>query len=166
MRIFLIGYMGSGKSSFGKKLAKKLNLRFFDLDKRIEEKAGKRIPDIFAEYGETHFRELEKDELEAVVTQNGFVLATGGGTPCFYDNLELMNHHGLTIYLRMDASMLAQRLFHSKTKRPLVAGMNKQELNGFVKWQLFERELYYLEAHHSVNIAKSKMEDVVKFCHG
>ena len=164
MRIFLIGYMGSGKSSFGKKLAKKLGLSFTDLDNEIEKRAGKTISEIFAQEGEEAFRKIENECLNNSLDYDHVVLSAGGGTPCFFDNLEKMNQHGTTIYLRMDSAMLVNRLVNAKKERPLVAAKSKEELMGYVKWQLYKREAFYLRAKYTINIAKYKVDDVIRIC--
>src|SRR3954467_15421359 len=110
MRIFLVGYMGSGKSSMGAALAKELGLNFFDLDKAIEKKAGKDVAAIFASEGEKHFRELEKNCLTELLLEDDYVMAVGGGTPCFSDNMEKMNEAGVCIYLKMSTDHLVERL--------------------------------------------------------
>lgn len=162
MRIFLIGYMGSGKSTVGKKLARKLKLDFFDLDELIEKKAGKKIPDIFRDLGENTFRHIEKETLAEILLTDNYVLSTGGGTPCFFNNMELMIENGITLYLRMEAGMLAHRLLHSKTERPLVAGKSKEGLLAFISQNLTEREAFYSQAKFVVNGAELRIEDVVK----
>jgi shikimate kinase len=151
-KIYLIGYMGSGKTSVGGPLAKRLDRSFFDLDKLIEEKTGKTIQQIFEEDGEAVFRGLEKHVLRHFTeSQSRFVLAVGGGTPCFYDNMAFMNRQGLTIYLKMDAASLAFRLVHSKTERPLLKSIGNQDLECFVRQHLREREDMYHEAGMVVN---------------
>ena len=121
MRIFLVGYMGSGKSLMGAALAKEFGVNFFDLDKVIEKKAGKEVAAIFAAEGEKHFRELEKNSLTELLGEDDCVIATGGGTPCFFDNMDKMNEAGVVIYLKMSTDHLAERLEAEKDSRPLLA---------------------------------------------
>src|SRR5882757_5624329 len=102
MRIFLVGYMGSGKSLMGAALAKELGLQFFDLDKAIETKSGKDINSIFSSDGEKIFRDLEKQVLNELLEEDDFVMACGGGTPCYFDNMDKMNEAGVTLYLKME----------------------------------------------------------------
>jgi shikimate kinase len=122
MRIFLIGFMGSGKSSMGAAISSDLGLRFIDLDKAIESKFGKDIPAIFATDGEKHFRELEQQTLQELLEEDDYVMACGGGTPCFFDNMDRMNEAGVTIYLKMSTDVLADRLQTETETRPLLAG--------------------------------------------
>ncbi len=144
MKIFLIGYMGVGKTTIGKRLAKRMNLPFRDLDAVITVEEDRSVQEIFDEQGEAGFRGLERKYLhELVKEEEHFVLATGGGTPCFYDNQLFMNANGLTVYLEMDILSLTHRLIHSKDHRPLVAGKTDQQLKEFVKSHLESRKEYY-----------------------
>lgn len=147
MIIYLVGYMGCGKSTLGKQLANRMGFSFNDLDKLIEEKEGKDIWSIFQNQGEAYFRGLEKKYLREVSeTSEDRVIAVGGGTPCFYDNMDFMNNRGVTVYLKMDPGSLSYRIFHGKGKRPLVDGMGEEELKEFVKGHLKEREDMYEDA--------------------
>lgn len=146
MRIYLIGYMGCGKSTLGRQLSEKLGLSFIDLDKYIEERNYKTIPQLFSEFGEKTFRIIERKALEEVSEFNDVVVATGGGTPCFYDNMELMNDTGITIFIDLETSILAQRLLKSKTERPLLKGKSRKELIEFMELTLQNRLLYYNQA--------------------
>ncbi len=147
MLVFLTGYMGSGKSTAGKKLARALSYGFLDLDSRIEKNQGKSISQIFEEKGEEGFREIEREELHKSFELKDYVVALGGGTPCFFDNLEQINRHGLSVYLKLNARSLAMRLQQSKTSRPLIKGMNEGELFEYVQQQLGEREKFYNRSH-------------------
>ena len=143
MRIFLTGYMGSGKSTIGRKVAALLGMNFIDLDKYIEERNFKSVPDIFAQEGEEAFREKERQALREVAQFEDIVVGTGGGAPCFFDNMQRMNDAGITIYLAPDNETLAFRLLKSKTERPLIAGKNKEELIQFIKTALEKRSPFY-----------------------
>lgn len=143
MRIYLIGFMGCGKSTLGRKMAELMNLNFIDLDKYIEERNFKTIPLIFAEEGEQGFREKEKYALEEVSQFENVIIGTGGGTPCFFDNMELMNRTGITIYISPDTETLANRISHSRTERPLVAGKSREELIFFIEQTLEKRNPFY-----------------------
>ncbi len=154
--------MGSGKSTLGKKLARKMELDFFDLDETIERKSGQSISNIFENLGENAFRKIENECLLETLKSNNFILATGGGTPCFFDNLKLMNEKGISIYLKMDAGMLIHRNKNSKVERPLIKGKSRNELADFIKKNLKEREIYYLRATHIVDIVHTKMNDIVR----
>lgn len=147
MRVYLIGYMGSGKTSVGRKLAHMLGLPFFDLDAVITESEERTITEIFDREGESGFRGLERNYLHKIAdTHPSMVLSTGGGTPCFYDNMEFMKQTGITVYLKMDVASLAHRLANSKDERPLIAGLANDELIARVKSHIDERSEFYDEA--------------------
>ena len=120
MRIYLIGYMGSGKSHLGRNFSKHLGVQFVDMDNFIEERNYKTIPQIFAEEGEAEFRKKERKVLEELSEFSDIVIATGGGAPCFFDNIDLMNNSGITIYLNIDPKIIAHRVIDSKIERPLI----------------------------------------------
>lgn len=146
MRIYLIGYMGCGKSTLGRELAKNLNLQFIDLDHYIESRNCKSVASIFADRGEDGFRKLEQSALREVADIENVVIATGGGAPCFFNNMELMNETGTTIYLDASPKLLADRLSKSKTVRPLIQGKAKDELIDFITETLEKRGLFYKKA--------------------
>ena len=143
MRIFLTGYMGCGKSTIGRKVAALLGTNFIDLDKYIEERNFKSVPDIFAQEGEAAFRLKERQALQEVAEFEEIVVGTGGGAPCFFDNMQLMNEAGITIYLAPDNETLASRLLRSKNERPLIAGKSKEELLTFIQQALEKRAPFY-----------------------
>lgn len=148
MLIFLVGFMGSGKTTLGRPLATRLNCDFIDLDRAIETGEGRTISDIFATDGEAHFRALERKYLEEVIAQyKTAVISTGGGTPCFGDNMALMNASGITVYLKIAPRMLANRLLAAKVRRPLVEGKSPDELLRYIEETLTERETYYGQAN-------------------
>ncbi|MBL4754058.1 MAG: shikimate kinase [Flavobacteriales bacterium] len=153
MKIFLIGFMGSGKTSVGKKLAKYLDIEFVDLDHFIEAQAGMSINAIFDGQGEQTFRNLEKDALKKLSGKENAVIATGGGTPCFEDNMNFLNEHGLTIYLKLEPGALFERLVNAKTDRPLLKNLNDQELKDYLEKKLAERSRIYDLAQHTVEAA-------------
>lgn len=146
-RIFLIGFMGSGKTTHGKVLAKKLGYRFMDMDRHIEQENGMSIPQIFESKGEQAFREMEKAALSYMCRENQLVIATGGGAPCHFDNMTRMNRCGLTIYLYLPPAALLRRLREAKTKRPLIRGKSREELLDYIEKTLRDREPFYREAH-------------------
>lgn len=151
-RIFLIGYMGSGKTTIGKLLATRLGYSFVDMDAHIEEKQFKTISQIFAEKGEHEFRLLEQKCLHEVSEYENVIISTGGGTPCFFDNMEYMNSHGLTIYLKLTAAELAGRLEAiGVSKRPLLANRKGEELRRFIAEGLSKRESHYKKANYSLS---------------
>ena len=144
--LFLIGFMGSGKSYWGKFIASRLGLPFLDLDDWIVEKQGKTIAQIFDEQGETGFRLIEHDALQILADLPLKVIATGGGTPCFFDNMDWMNKNGTTIYLKTAPTLLAERLRSEKEYRPLLATVQDVDLLDFIIKKLEEREGFYLQA--------------------
>lgn len=150
MLIYLIGFMGSGKTTAGKKLAAKLNYRFIDLDHMIENSYRITIPDIFSRYNEEAFRKMEKCMLHKTFSENDAVIATGGGTPCFFDNMTLINSKGISVYIEMSPEALSSRLLVARKKRPLV-DKSERELLDFVRAKLAEREKYYEMAHIRAN---------------
>lgn len=162
-KIFLIGYMGSGKSTAGKKLATKLGFEFIDLDKFIESECGQTIEEIFKEKGENEFRALENNALKKLVTKDNVVIACGGGTPCYYGNMELMNNNGITIYLKMSAETLASRLSEAKDKRPLIENKSESELKSFITEHLEKREDIYHQAQYTVKGKNLNIEELVEF---
>lgn len=147
VRAILVGFMGSGKSTLGKKLANRLGVPFVDSDQEIETHFQKSIGEIFAEHGESYFRTVEREYIEALDLREDFVLATGGGMPCFGYNMDLLNALGTTFYLERSPKELAHRLFNAKTKRPLIAGLDEVELLPFIEEKLKIREDYYRKAN-------------------
>lgn len=157
-----MGYMGSGKSTQGKKLAAKLRLPFYDIDKMIEEVEGKSVSEIFAEKGEWYFRDLEADVLRSTIMFPDAVIACGGGTPCFYDNIQWINKRGISIYLQVPAEMIFQRIKDKKAKRPLIAHMTDDELRAFIIQKSSEREYYYKKATYTFNMANMEIKEVAE----
>lgn len=150
--IFLIGYMGSGKTTIGKFVAKEIGYRFVDMDAVIEEQQGQTITQIFAERGEQEFRLLEQKCLHELSQNKDIIISTGGGAPCFFDNMSFMNEHGHTIYLQLTAEELAQRLeLIGISKRPILAGKNSEELRIFIAEALRVREPFYSQAKFSIS---------------
>lgn len=151
-RIFLIGYMGSGKTTVGKLLAEKLHYSFVDMDSHIEEKQFKSVSQIFAELGEAKFRLIEQQCLHEVADFENAVISTGGGAPCFFDNMEYMNSRGVTVYLQLSAAELSARLELSHAnKRPLLAERKGEELRQFIADGLAKREPFYAKAQFAVH---------------
>jgi len=146
MRIFLIGFMGCGKSTIGRQLAHYLTFEYADMDKIITSHAGMSIQQIFDTKGEAWFREQETAAIYELLQQDNLVIATGGGVPCFYKNMDLMNRHGITVYLRMNPTALFERLKNSKINRPLINGKKPEELMDFINRLLKEREPFYRQA--------------------
>ena len=146
MRIFLLGFMGSGKSTIGKKLASKMNLKFVDLDRFIESEMDYSVEDAFALQGEKYFREQEANALVKITKQDNFVVALGGGTPCFADNFGVIKSTGISVYLQMDKVDLYNRLAANRGNRPLLYSLNENELEAYISNTLDVREEYYNEA--------------------
>lgn len=143
-KIVLVGFMGSGKTTLGKKLANKLGYAFFDLDELIEEQEKLSISEIFSKQGENYFRTVEQKILnDKLDTNQPLVLSVGGGTPCFFDNMEFINKQATSIYLKYNAGMLYSRLSSAKAKRPLLTEKSDEELKDFIKKTLSEREGFY-----------------------
>ncbi|HTL80872.1 MAG TPA: shikimate kinase [Bacteroidia bacterium] len=164
MRIFLVGFMGSGKSTIGEGLATELDLKFIDLDKEIEKKYGKDIAAIFNTDGEKHFRDLEKQTLDELIENNDdFVMSCGGGTASFDDNMDKMNEAGVTIYIKLSTDHLAERLEPLVDSRPLLNGKHGHELWTFIHELLQEREPDYLRAKYKVKGKDLKAADLAEF---
>ena len=145
-RVFLIGYMGVGKTTIGKLLSKELDIEFIDLDKFIENRYRKTIQEVFAEKGEAKFRIIEREMLSEVATFHNVLISTGGGTPCFFNNMDVMNQYGVTLYIKASVDQLVSRLLVSKNVRPIIQNKSPEELKEFVKAHLVEREIYYSKA--------------------
>ncbi len=143
--------MASGKSTTAKKLAKKLDLEFVDLDREIAKVAGMNIPQIFREKGELGFRKLERRELRKWLLKDGFVMACGGGTPCFFESMDEMNGVGTTVYLQMAPKAVVDRVVDSKEERPILKGLTPDKMLEKVTKQLEKREPFYLRAQHVIN---------------
>ncbi|MEO6328985.1 MAG: shikimate kinase [Ginsengibacter sp.] len=151
-KIFITGFMGSGKTFWGKIWAQQNHLKFFDLDEQIEKKLGEPIAKIFEKKGEEYFREIERYVLRKFSLKKNFVLACGGGTPCFFDNLQWMNEHGTTIYLQASPHEILNRIMNETHERPLLNKMNQSELLFFIEQKLKEREAFYLQAKCLLNV--------------
>lgn len=152
-RIIIVGYMGAGKTTVGKALAKELGLQFYDLDWYIESRQHKTVPQIFAENGEDGFRKIEHNMLHEVAEFEDVVISCGGGTPCFFDNMDYMNAQGDVVYLKADADVLYRHLLMGKTERPLLKGKSQEELVAFIKEQLARREPFYAKARHTLDVS-------------
>ena len=151
-RIIIVGYMGAGKTTVGKALARETGLQFYDLDWYIEGRMRKTVPQLFAERGEDGFRRVESTMLHEAAEFEDVVLSCGGGTPCFFDNMDYMNAQGDTVYLKASPEVLCAHLRMGKTRRPLLEGKTPEELLGFVTEQLARREQYYLKAKHVLDV--------------
>ena len=151
-RIILIGYMGAGKTTIGKALARQLGIMFYDLDWYVENRMRKSIAQIFDESGEDGFREIEHNMLHEVAEFEDIVLSCGGGTPCFFDNMDYLNRQGETLYLKASPEVLARHLGMGKNIRPLIQGNDDAQLLEYIKDSLAEREPFYSKARHTLDI--------------
>lgn len=161
-RIFLVGFMGSGKSTHGKTLAHKIGYQYMDMDQLIEETAEMSIPSIFKEHGEKVFRKWEHDILLELCKRDRLVISTGGGAPCHGDMMKIMKSKGCTVYLELPAEALRDRLLRSRNERPLIKGKTESELLDFIVQLLSKRESYYQQADYTLDGLHFKMEDLVK----
>lgn len=148
MTFFLIGFMGSGKTHWGKRWSQTQGFTFIDLDEAIENEEGKPVADIFEYKGEQHFRKIEAKTLRSFKGLTNTIVACGGGTPCFYENMQWMNDHGITIYLSTSSPEILERVLLEQEKRPLLKKMNPAELLFFIEQKLKERAPFYNAAKH------------------
>jgi shikimate kinase len=160
-RIILIGYMGAGKTTIGKILAKDLGVPFYDLDWYIETRMRKRVKQIFDERGEEGFRIIEKNMLHEVAEFEDVVVACGGGTPCFFDNMDYLVGQGDVVYLRGTPDVLFRHLKMGKGVRPLLLGKSDEELLEYIKENVEKREEFYMKANHIVDIPCMEDEDKI-----
>ena len=154
--------MGSGKSTLGRMLAARLNLAFIDLDTFLEEKYFRTIPQIFAEEGEAGFRKKEQKVLHEVSAFDDVIVATGGGAPCFFDNMEVMNNTGFCIFLDVDTDSLVNRLIHAKTERPIIKGKSPDELHHFIDEMMLKRRPFYEKARYILKDSEIKPDQVIE----
>lgn len=162
--LFLVGYMGCGKSTIGRKLARALHLEFVDTDHRIEEREGATVIDIFHYEGEERFRTIEREVLEEVITaERASVVSTGGGLPAWGDNMARMNEVGRTIYLKRSAENIASRLSpYGRQKRPRLRGLNDEELVIFMREDMAKRDPYYSQAVQVVACEGKSDEEIIR----
>ncbi len=152
-RIILIGYMGSGKTTVGRALAKELGLPFYDLDWYIESRMRKKVSQIFAEQGEEEFRRIERNMLHEVAEFEDVVISCGGGTPCFFDNMDYMNSQSQVVWLKATPEVLHKHLLMGKGDRPLLKGKTPDELIAFICEQLQQREPFYSQARYTLDVS-------------
>ena len=162
MLIFLVGYMGCGKSTLGREMARKMGYEFVDTDNLIEEQQGKKISAIFAEQGEEYFRELEHEAVRSLAGMENAIVSTGGGLPCFNGNMDLMNEIGFTVFLKLDADTLMRRLSKTGNRRPLVADKTPEELRAFIEASLEHRERFYSQAKMTVTGNYIQVNDILQ----
>lgn len=163
-KIVLLGYMGCGKSTIAQNLSKITNIPFLDLDKCIEKKSNLSINEIFEQHGEIYFRKLEHEMfLELLNSTENNIIGLGGGTPCYANNHELLQKDDVTsIYLKASIDTLYDRLVFNKSKRPLIANMEEEEMREFIAKHLFDRSFYYNHAQHKVVVDNRTVEETVE----
>ncbi len=162
MEIVLVGYMGCGKSTIARKLAQQLQLKMIDLDAYISENEKLSIAEIFKQKGEIYFRKLENTLLKRIVsTEKNYVLAVGGGTPCYANNMEMIKKNANSCYLRATLQTLNNRLSHEKSERPLIKDLEDHQLLEFIAKHLFERRPFYEQASHTINIDNKSVDEIV-----
>ncbi|MBP1668115.1 MAG: shikimate kinase [Bacteroidetes bacterium] len=162
VRLFIIGYKSSGKTTLGKQLAMELNLEFIDLDDFIEQQEGKTIPEVFLEAGEEEFRRRERKALRRVIRKDDILVSTGGGVPCHLDNMTLMEKHGIIVYLKADDETLVSRLKTAAVNRPIVKGKSEEELRTYLAELRNRCERYYVRAHIIVDGNKTAIHDIME----
>ncbi|MDB4199364.1 shikimate kinase [Polaribacter sp.] len=162
MKIVLLGYMASGKSTIGREISKKLDMKFIDLDDYISEKEKRSISDIFKAKGEIYFRSIENLYLTEILnSKDSFILSLGGGTPCYSNNMDLiLNSQVASIYIKASIKTLVTRLTSEKNKRPLVAELENDALIEFVAKHLFERRFFYEQASITINTEDKSLEEI------
>ncbi|OCX51411.1 shikimate kinase [Mucilaginibacter sp. PPCGB 2223] len=158
--IYLIGFMGCGKTTWSKKLAARLEYEFIDLDTVLVERVGKSIAEYFAEHGEEEFRRLESEVLKQYPYPEKAVISTGGGLPCFFDHMDWMNTHGQTLYIKLSPKTLADRLENARVVRPVLQGKKGDELVAFIDGKLAEREGFYNQATHILDGLTLNVDDM------
>jgi shikimate kinase len=162
MKIFLTGFMGCGKTHWGRELSKKISVPFFDLDEKIEEQEGKSIAAIFEDEGEEYFRLLEKDVLYLLTeSHESFVMATGGGTPCFYNNIDYLKKQGTVVWINCSVDCLFSRLVHEKDKRTLISNIPEDQLKSYIVKKFSNRKIFYQQANVILNEDDIRLEDLV-----
>lgn len=162
MKIFLIGFMGSGKTHWGRLLSQKLGMPFFDLDEQLVETAGKSIAAIFASEGEEKFRLLEKETLHIISeSHESFVMACGGGTPCFFNNIDYMNQSGTTVWINTTTEELFRRLSKEKDHRPLISTLQDAELRNYINRKFSDRRIFYEQAAVTMDDPPTSLEQLI-----
>jgi shikimate kinase len=162
MKLFLLGYMGSGKTTIGKSLAGKLSCSFSDLDEEIEKGEGMTVREIFSKRGEEEFRKLERDYLLKFSSVQKTVVAAGGGTPCFLNNMDWMNKNGMTVYLKVSPDTLFGRLRREKESRPLIKDLTDAEMKKYIYDKVEERKKYYSRSHLIVECDNKNKSEIIK----
>ncbi len=159
--IFLVGYMASGKTTLGRYAGRRMGREFIDLDRYIESRFRQSIPELFVTHGEERFREIERNMLREVGEFDNVLIATGGGTPCFYDNMAYMKERGTVVFLTCSVERICQRLLVAKVKRPLVLGHSPEELPQVVERMIDSRMSFYLQAHYTFEADRYEHRDAL-----
>jgi len=162
--IFLIGFMGSGKTTLGRKLASRMGYEFIDLDHKLEQRAELSIAEYFSIFGEEAFRELESEVLKKTLYPDDAIVSTGGGLPCYFDNMDWMKANGKSVYIKLPPKTLADRLEAGKEERPLLQDKHGDDLVAFIEQKLAEREGFYSQANiivDGLNLTAEKLEQVI-----
>ncbi|WP_144283573.1 shikimate kinase [Chryseobacterium echinoideorum] len=163
MIISLLGYMGSGKSHISKILSDEINFKLIDLDKEVSRRQKLTVSEIFEKKGEIYFRKQERQVLEEILaTQENTVLSLGGGTPAYYNNMEIINHNSISVFLMTSVLVLADRLSRQKEKRPLIAKISDEDLPEFIAKHLFERNAFYSKAQFSIRTDQKTPENIIR----
>lgn len=163
MKIFLIGFMGAGKSHWGSLISQKLGIPFFDLDEQVTSHAGKTVAEIFASAGEEQFRLMEKDALHIITeSHDSFVMACGGGTPCYFNNIEYMNQSGTTVWINAQPDILFRRLVEEKDKRPLIKNLSDDQLKNFIAKKIADRRIYYEQADITIDEEPAQLDSLIE----
>ncbi|HLG40872.1 MAG TPA: shikimate kinase [Chitinophagaceae bacterium] len=163
MKIYLIGFMGSGKTYWGRQLSDKLSIPFFDMDEQVVRSEGKSINEIFEIYGEEYFRLKEKGILTSITEANRtFVMACGGGSPCYFNNIDYMNQAGTTVWLNTPMNVLFQRLLKEKDKRPLLKGLTDDQMKSFIIKKFADRKIYYEQAEVMIDDEEISLDHFIE----
>jgi shikimate kinase len=163
MKIFLIGFMGAGKTHWGRLLSRKINIPFFDLDEQISSNEGRSITDLFKEKGEEHFRLLEKEALHIITeSHDSFVMACGGGAPCYYNNIDYMNKSGTTVWINPPFETLLKRLVNEKAKRPLIKDLSDEQIKSVIFKKFADRKIFYEQAEVIMDEEELRVENFVE----
>jgi shikimate kinase len=161
MRIFVIGFMGSGKTTWGRMIAEKMGMIFYDLDDMIEKRVNLKINNIFEKKGESYFRKIEAVALRELYVQDNFVLACGGGTPCYYDNMSFINSQGVSVWMNTPKQVMATRLLEEAENRPLIRNLSPTKLQELIDDKLEERLQYYNQAQLVIDPSEVTIDDLI-----
>ncbi|MDB5025792.1 MAG: shikimate kinase [Mucilaginibacter sp.] len=165
MKIFLIGFMGSGKTTLGRKLAARMNCEFIDLDHKLEQQVELSIAEYFSFFGEDAFRKLESEVLKKTIYPDDVIVSTGGGLPCYFDNIDWMKANGKVVYIKLAPKILADRLESGKEERPLLQDKHDDDLVAFIEQRLAEREAFYSQATiiaDGLSLTAEKLEQILE----